>query len=70
MSFVTVNSRRLIARLYALRSRHEKLESAIETEQNRPMACSFKLQAMKRLRLKMKDEIKALKSRMQGRTVA
>ena len=70
MSFITVKSRRLVARLYALRTRHEKLKGAIETEQNRPMACSFKLQAMKRLRLKMKDEIQALKARIQGRTVA
>lgn len=70
MSFITVKTRRLVARLCALRTRHEKLKGAIETEQNRPMVCSLKLQAMKRLRLKMKDEIQALKARMQGRTVA
>lgn len=70
MTFVTVKPRRLIARLGALRSRHERLKSAIETEQKRPMACAFKLQSLKRLRLKVKDDIQALKSRLGGRSLA
>ena len=70
MSVITVKTRRIVARLCALCTRHEKLKGAIETEHSRPMVVSFELQAMKRLRFKMKDEIQALKARIQGRTVA
>lgn len=70
MTFVTVKTRRLIARLGALRTRHERLKSAITVEQKRPLACAFKLQSLKRLRLKVKDEIEALKSRVGARSMA
>ena len=70
MTIVTVKPRRLIARLGALRTRHARLKNAIEAEQKRPMACAFKLQSLKRLRLKVKDEIQALKSRAGARVTA
>lgn len=70
MTFVTVKPRRLIARLGALRSRHARLKTAIDAEQKRPMACAFKLQSLKRLRLKVKDEIQALKTRADTRSMA
>ncbi len=70
MSFVPVKSRRLVARLGALRSRHARLDGAIEAERKRPMACAFKLQSLKRLRLKVKDEIQAMKSRLNARAPA
>ena len=70
MTIVTVKPRRLIARLGALRIRHARLKNAIDAEQKRPMACAFKLQSLKRLRLKVKDEIRALKSRVDARSMA
>ena len=63
MTIVTVKPRRLIARLGTLRIRHARLKNAIDAEQKRPMACAFKLQSLKRLRLKVKDEIQALRRR-------
>ncbi len=70
MSFVSVKTRGLVARLGALRTRHARLEGAIKAEQKRPLACTFKLQSLKRLRLKVKDEIQALRSRAGGRSLA
>ncbi len=70
MTLVKVKSRRLVARLAALRNRHERLESALEAERKRPMACAFKLQSLKRLKLKVKDEIQALKTRATTRSMA
>ena len=70
MTLVKVKSRRLVARLAALRSRHQRLESAIAAERKRPMACAFKLQSLKRLKLKVKDEIQALKARSATRVTA
>lgn len=69
MTLVKVKSRRLVARLGALRSRHERLKSAIEAERRRPLACAFKLQSLKKLRLKVKDEIEALKARSAARSL-
>lgn len=70
MSFVTVKTRGLVARLGALRTRHASLEGAIKAEQKRPMACAFKLQSLKRLKLQVKDDIQALKSRSGGHSMA
>ena len=70
MTIVTVKPRRLIARLGALRTRHARLKTAIEAERKRPTACAFKLQSLKKLRLKVKDEIAALKTRSAARTTA
>ncbi len=70
MSLVTVKTRSLVSRLGALRTRHERLEGAIKAEQKRPMACAFKLQSLKRLKLKVKDEIQSLTSGGDGRSLA
>ena len=70
MTIVKVKSRGLVARLGALRSRHERLENAIDEERKRPMACAFKLQSLKRLKLKVKDEIAALKAQSARKSMA
>lgn len=70
MSFVSVTTHDAIARLGALRNRHASLEGAIAAEQKRPMACAFKLQSLKRLKLKVKDDIQTLKSRAEDRAAA
>lgn len=70
MTNVTVKSRRLIARLGALRTRHARIDGVIAAERKRPMACAFKLQSLKRLRLKVKDDIEALRSRVGARSMA
>ncbi len=70
MSFVSVKTRGLAARLAALRTRHARLEGAIKAEQKRPMACTFRLQSLKRLKLKVKDDIQALGPSADGRSLA
>ena len=70
MTTVSVKSRRLIARLGALRTRHARIDEVIATERKRPMADAFKLQSLKKMKLKVKDEIEALRARIGARSMA
>ena len=55
----------LESRLRELDTRHRDLDSAIENEARRPAADITRLSAMKRQKLKIKEEIEALRRRMQ-----
>ncbi|MES1156492.1 MAG: DUF465 domain-containing protein [Alphaproteobacteria bacterium] len=55
----------LESRLRELDTRHRDLDSAIENEGRRPAADMTRLSAMKRQKLKIKEEIEALRRRMQ-----
>jgi len=55
----------LESRLRELDTRHRDLDSAIENEARRPAADMTRLSAMKRQKLKIKEEIEALRRRMQ-----
>ena len=50
-------------RLLALRARKRTLDHAIEGEQQRPAPCSLTLQALKRRRLALKEQIERLRRR-------
>jgi hypothetical protein len=50
------------ARLRELGARHQSLEKAIQDELRRPSADDLKLQELKRQKLKLKDELEALRA--------
>jgi hypothetical protein len=50
------------ARLRELGARHQSLEKAIQDEMRRPSADDLKLQELKRQKLKLKDELEALRA--------
>lgn len=50
----------LEARIRELAARHQDLEHAIEDELARPMVDSLRVSAMKKEKLRLKDEIAAL----------
>lgn len=52
------------ARLRELGARHQSLEKAIQDELRRPAADEDRLKELKRQKLKLKDELEALKSAM------
>ncbi len=49
------------ARIRELGSRHQSLEKAIEDEHRRPSGDSLRMHALKRQKLKLKEEIEGLK---------
>lgn len=49
------------ARIRELDSRHETLERAIADENNRPACDELRLRELKRRKLKLKEEMEALK---------
>ena len=52
----------LEARIRELGSRHQSLEQAIQDELRRPYADDLKLKELKRQKLKLKDELEALRA--------
>jgi hypothetical protein len=63
------NERRLFAmaldaRIRELGSRHQSLEQAIQDEMRRPYADDLKLRELKRQKLRLKEEIEALREKM------
>jgi hypothetical protein len=54
----------LDARIRELGSRHQTLEAQIEDEMNRPYADDLKVQKLKREKLRLKEEIEALRAQV------
>jgi len=52
------------ARIRELGSRHQSLEQAIQDEMRRPYADDLKLRELKRQKLRLKEEIEALREKM------
>jgi len=52
------------ARLRELGARHQSLEKAIQDELRRPSADDLKLKELKRQKLKLKDELEALRANL------
>jgi hypothetical protein len=52
------------ARIRELDSRHETLDRAIQDEASRPASDELRLRELKRRKLKLKDELEALKGRI------
>lgn len=52
------------ARIRELGFRHETLESAIQEEMRRPASDDLRLKELKRQKLKLKEEMEALKLRL------
>ena len=50
------------ARLRELGARHQSLEKAIQDELRRPSTDDLRLQELKRQKLKLKDELEALRA--------
>lgn len=50
------------ARLRELGARHQSLEKAIQDELRRPSTNDLRLQELKRQKLKLKDELEALRA--------
>jgi hypothetical protein len=53
------------ARIRELGVRHQSLERAIEDELSRPAADDLRLRDLKRRKLRVKEEMESLKSRLQ-----
>jgi len=51
-------------RLRELDTRHRDLDNAIENEARRPSVDAMRLSAMKRQKLKIKEEIEAIRQRL------
>ena len=51
------------ARIRELGSRHQNLDKAIQDEMNRPAADDVRLRELKRQKLKLKEEMEALRSK-------
>jgi hypothetical protein len=54
----------LDARIRELGSRHQSLEQAIQEEMRRPYADDLKLKELKRQKLRLKEEIEALRTQI------
>lgn len=54
----------LEARIRELGSRHKSLETAIQDEMSRPAADDIRLKELKRQKLKLKEEMEALREKM------
>jgi hypothetical protein len=54
----------LDARIRELGSRHQSLEQAIQDEMRRPYADDLKLRELKRQKLRLKEEIEALREKL------
>ena len=52
------------ARIRELGMRHQTLERAIEDEMNRPAADELRVMELKRQKLRLKEEIEGLRTRM------
>ena len=52
----------MLKRLHALRARHEILEARISAERGRPRPDAFQLMQLKRIKLKLRDEIARVES--------
>ncbi len=52
------------ARIRELGQRHESLERAIEDEASRPGGDDLRLMELKRAKLRLKEELESLKSRL------
>jgi len=52
------------ARIRELGSRHQSLEAEIEEEMRRPSYDDMKLKELKRQKLRLKEEMEALRSRL------
>ncbi|MCB1425096.1 MAG: DUF465 domain-containing protein [Zhengella sp.] len=56
--------------LNALWSRHSILEAKIQQEQTRPMPDSLRIQALKKLRLRIRERIEGVEARLKGKVPA
>lgn len=56
----------MLNRLYSLRKKHEILNAKIDYEQHRVRPDFLKLQTMKKIRLRYKEEIAMLETRLLG----
>lgn len=54
----------LEARIRELGSRHKSLENAIQDEMSRPAADDIRLKELKRQKLKLKEEMEALRGKI------
>jgi hypothetical protein len=54
----------LEARIRELGSRHQSLEAQIEDEMNRPSGDDLKVQQLKKEKLRLKEEIEALRAQV------
>lgn len=54
----------LEARIRELGSRHQSLETAIQDEMRRPAADDIRLKELKRQKLKLKEELEALRGQL------
>jgi hypothetical protein len=54
----------LEARIRELGSRHQALEAAIQDELRRPAADDLRLQELKKQKLKLKEELEALRGQL------
>lgn len=54
----------LDARIRELGSRHKSLEQAIQDEMRRPASDEIRLKELKRQKLRLKEEIESLQSRL------
>jgi hypothetical protein len=52
------------ARIRELGSRHQSLEKAIQDEVNRPAADAVRVRTLKRQKLKLKEEMEALRAQV------
>jgi hypothetical protein len=52
------------ARIRELGQRHQTLERAIEDEMSRPAADELRLQELKRQKLRLKEELESLRTRV------
>ncbi|PHP67683.1 hypothetical protein CSC94_08280 [Zhengella mangrovi] len=60
----------MLNHLSALWSRHSILEAKIQHEEKRPLPDSLRIQALKKLRLKVRERIAAVEARLSGSATA
>lgn len=58
--------KRMIDRMIALRGRRAELEKRIRDEMSRPSPDGLRLQTLKRLKVRVKDQIVLIKRRLDG----
>ena len=58
---------RLIDRMRALRNRRTELDNRIQDEMARPVPDGLRLQTLKRLKLRAKDQIGMIRGQLSGR---
>lgn len=61
---MSIKQPRLIDRLRSLRTRHHEIDSRIRDEMKRPAPDPLRIQTLKRLRLRAKDQIARISRRL------